>query len=60
MLGARLEAASDEMAGPEGQTLHHVGATGFEPATSRSQSGRSTKLSYAPENPHARERPTKV
>src|SRR5688572_15015741 len=25
-----------------------VGATGFEPATSRSQSGRSTKLSYAP------------
>lgn len=26
----------------------NVGATGFEPATSRSQSGRSTKLSYAP------------
>ena len=25
-----------------------VGATGFEPAASRSQSGRSTKLSYAP------------
>ena len=25
-----------------------VGATGFEPATSRSQSGHSTKLSYAP------------
>jgi hypothetical protein len=26
----------------------YVGATGFEPAASRSQSGRSTKLSYAP------------
>src|SRR5487761_2624726 len=26
-----------------------VGATGFEPAASRSQSGRSTKLSYAPD-----------
>src|SRR6476469_6184263 len=25
-----------------------VGATGFEPATSRSQSGRSTRLSHAP------------
>ena len=25
-----------------------VGATGFEPATSRSQSVHSTKLSYAP------------
>src|SRR5690606_20225628 len=30
-----------------------VGATGFEPATSRSQSGRSTKLSYAPRIPHS-------
>src|SRR3954452_19875280 len=28
--------------------LRRVGATGFEPAASRSQSGRSTKLSYAP------------
>ena len=27
-----------------------VGATGFEPAASRSQSGRSTKLSYAPDD----------
>ena len=27
-----------------------VGATGFEPATSRSQSERSTKLSYAPDD----------
>ena len=26
-----------------------VGATGFEPATSRSQTERSTKLSYAPD-----------
>ena len=26
----------------------YVGATGFEPAASRSQSGRSAKLSYAP------------
>ena len=32
-----------------------VGATGFEPAASRSQSGRSTKLSYAP-GAHAGER----
>ena len=32
-----------------------VGATGFEPAASRSQSGRSTKLSYAP-GAHASER----
>src|SRR6478609_2486498 len=31
-----------------------VGATGFEPATSRSQSGRSTKLSYAPGGLHTR------
>ena len=30
-----------------------VGATGFEPAASRSQSGRSTKLSYAPGDPAA-------
>src|SRR4051812_27225948 len=29
--------------------LGYVGATGFEPAASRSQSGRSTKLSYAPD-----------
>ncbi|GAD32999.1 hypothetical protein MTS1_00343 [Microbacterium sp. TS-1] len=29
-----------------------VGATGFEPAASRSQSGRSTKLSYAPGAQH--------
>ena len=28
--------------------VYVVGATGFEPAASRSQSGRSTKLSYAP------------
>src|SRR5699024_11330089 len=27
---------------------HAVGTTGFEPATSRSQSARSTKLSYVP------------
>src|SRR4051794_27108899 len=29
-------------------SLRLVGVTGFEPATSRSQSGRSTKLSYTP------------
>ena len=29
-----------------------VGATGFEPATFRSQSGRSTRLSHAPTPPH--------
>ena len=29
----------------------HIGATGFEPATSWSQTTRSTKLSYAPVNP---------
>lgn len=26
----------------------YVGVTGFEPTSSRSQSGRSTKLSYTP------------
>src|SRR3954453_493795 len=31
-----------------------VGATGFEPATSRSQSERSTRLSYAPSHEGAR------
>ena len=31
-----------------------VGATGFEPATSRSQSERSTRLSHAPTPPHSR------
>ena len=29
-----------------------VGATGFEPATFRSQSGRSTRLSHAPNRNH--------
>src|SRR6187399_2743503 len=31
-----------------------VGATGFEPATSRSQSERSTRLSYAPSHEGSR------
>jgi hypothetical protein len=34
---------------PQLRTQNGVGATGFEPATSRSQTGRSTKLSYAPD-----------
>ena len=36
------------LCGSSCRVVQLVGATGFEPATSRSQSGRSTKLSYAP------------
>src|SRR5688572_8506313 len=40
--------------------LEMVGATGFEPATSRSRTERSTRLSHAPTNDqyNRRERPT--
>ena len=51
-LGDGLSARSGRRSGAaeriEGRRPGLVGMTGFEPATSRSQSGRSTKLSYIP------------
>ena len=35
-----------------------IGAAGFEPATSRSQTLRSTRLSHAPDHPEPRQRKT--